>query len=287
MRLRGRPHGSGYESQWRILQALDDEGTSSKEIRLMTRLSKTTIAENLKIVMSIGAVKRIKSGRRIIYQETGDWFIRWFVYLLYQRNLMAWNAIRMFRKWCVDLQKKVKSLEKLIELRSKYDSEIRQAKSKMPRWGQMEVWDALRFSKEFNYIKREYRYVRQAHHQAPTTPSYREIRSAHEDYLDMSEWFKQNLEASTKSDKPTSLVIYCRFVAYFFPELLEWAEKHSTKGDLTLDLWDELDEKVRSLIETKKPLLQAWSEAIRQKIDRAIGDISKGSDNQTHKKLLE
>jgi len=274
----GRPRGSSPKAQHSILLALEKSPKSGKEIVKATMLHRATVWKNLKILTLLKAVTKQKKGKETIYENTGEAFARWFVYLLLNRNLAAWKRLRKTRKFfSSEVRKMGGPLEKLIELREGYAPRIIESRKFIPNFGNTDIWESLQLARELDFIKRA-----RAHEDRlylASSPSYKELHSAKENYLATCIWFEQEVNASIESEDFSPIVLYCGLVAYFFPELLEWAEEHPVKGELPLDLWDEFHRKVSDLIGKKEPLIQAWVETTKQKINNLMGDLSKGANS--------
>lgn len=144
----GRPNGSSIKPQLKILYALMDGSKSFQGIVDATKLPRNTVANNLKILASMGSLTRnLDQGKPIYLIDLAD-ILRFFKLLALKGNIKAKKAVQTALE-------RMKHVRKLLRYTNKYFPEILECLSDKPELINRDFYQILNLAMERYELKRE------------------------------------------------------------------------------------------------------------------------------------
>ena len=264
---RGRKKGSGYNSQFLILDALASGPKSSKELRRLTRLSKNTIWYNVQILKGIKAIITIRKGRSVLYRLDEHPQRKLLFFHASMGNKWAKKSLKKLRRILRLLPKSIRPIEEMYRMVRKYRSEIEELKNKFPELCEKDIWSALGLVQQIKFVQCAKKYKDRSYIVKEPCSHERFVKKRNA-FIN----FCRKIDAMLKDWADTVLLrMYFEFLIECLPEVLDFAERHGNRNyHVPFKLAAEFDDFVRELIQKRRSCIEQYRKKIEKEIDEVI-----------------
>jgi DNA repair ATPase RecN len=252
------------------------EGPKSRlEIQQLTGLNKDTVCSNLRILRGIKAVVAERRGRRIVYHLKERPLFKWLIFRTFIGSKTAFKTLKDLRRMFLNLPKVTQQIGEMYTLVGKYRAEYEKLREKMPELEHLDVWDAIWVVKQFQFNRLAKQYK--------TISWTRKLRGdySRDKFLKSREEFAKlcrELDAVLKN--PAEYVLfttYYQFLKTFFPEVINFSEKHRIKNyeNLLFNLASEFDKLATQLVEERRSQLDEFCKKLKRDVDEVYEYVAK------------
>ena len=237
------------------------------EVRQLTGLNKDTVCSNLRILRGIKAVTAERKGRNIIYKLNERPLLKWLIFHAFIGHRWALKTLKSIRRVFLSLPKATRHIGEMYSLVGKYRVQYEALKEEFPELEDMDVWDATWLMRQIKFVRLAKKYKT-----ASAIPQLRNDYSRGKFYKSREEIAKLCRELDVVLKNLAGYVLftlYYQFLTTFFPEVIDFWEKHEIKNyeNLPFNIAVEFDELVTQLVEERRKYIDEFCKKLKSDID--------------------